>query len=71
MKVKKADAGREPDKGEFTKFNKTAFVFVTCKIQKADSMCLYSGRILDTAQPVWSLRHSPRTLLWLTPGEIG
>lgn len=52
--AKKADAWREPDKGEFTECNKTAFVFVTCKIQRSNSVCLCTGWPGDSVtQPVW------------------
>lgn len=51
---------REPDKGEFTEFNKTAFVFATCKIQRANPMCCVVAGL-------WTVSHSP---VWSFPAFI-
>lgn len=72
MEAKKADAWREPDKGEFTECNKTAFVFVTCNIQRSNSACLCAGWVLDSVrQPVWPFAAFPEDPLLADPGEIG
>lgn len=55
MEAKKAEAWEKPDKGAFTKFNRTAFVFVSWHIWRADSVCLCSSWILHSVtRPVWS-----------------
>lgn len=63
---------REPDKGELTKFNKTAFVSVTCNLQRADAACLWRGWVWNgVTQPVWSSAAFPRHSFLADPREAG